>query len=64
MAKQVTAEIKNGEVVLTVGGVKGKACKELTAEYERACGTLVESKDTKEMTERPLRQDNNARQTN
>ena len=64
MAKRVTAEIKNGSIVLSVDGVKGKACKDLTAEFERAAGAVVESKATPEMSERPLHQNNNARQTN
>lgn len=44
-----------GEVTITVKGVKGKACKEMTRRYEEALGKAVKVEKTKEFFEKPLK---------
>lgn len=43
-----------GSVQLTVKGVKGKACKKVSEQIEKALGKTISSKPTNEMTEKPL----------
>lgn len=53
--KQVTVLCKNGEAEISVSGVKGPACKELTAGLEAALGgTVISDRATPEMDERPV----------
>lgn len=40
-----------GEVKISVKGVKGKSCKDLTKALEAALGDVKESKTTREYTE-------------
>jgi len=48
---------ENDDPVISVKGVKGKACKALTADLERKLGgVVVESQETPEMREREVAQ--------
>jgi len=43
------------KVTISVEGVKGKSCKDLTADLEKALGTVKNSTPTKEFYEKPLK---------
>lgn len=45
-----------GNVKISVDGIKGSACKDLTAAIERALGKVTSDTATKEMHERPVNQ--------
>jgi hypothetical protein len=47
---EVIAEIKDGKAVITVKGVKGKRCREITSEIERL-GKVLDDQPTREMKE-------------
>lgn len=42
---------ENGETIISVNGVKGKSCKDVTKFLERELGKVVEDKNTKEYYE-------------
>jgi hypothetical protein len=52
-AKIIVRIEKNGDTTVTTKGIKGPACLALTKPLEEALGTVVSSKPTKEMYERP-----------
>ena len=50
--EEITVEISpSGDVKISVKGVKGKSCKELTKNLEEALGDVKESKTTREYNE-------------
>ena len=50
--EEITVEISpSGDVKISVKGVKGKSCKELTKKLEEALGDVKESKTTREYNE-------------
>lgn len=50
--QEITVDIApNGNPTVSVKGVKGSACKALTAEFEKGLGKKVSSKETKEFYE-------------
>ena len=42
---------ENGEAIISVNGVKGKSCKDVTKFLEKELGKVVEEKKTKEYYE-------------
>jgi hypothetical protein len=49
----VTVEIDaDGNPVVSVKGVAGKSCKDLTAELEKALGKVTDSSNTREFEQR------------
>lgn len=56
MAKEILIEAApNGDVTVSVNGVKGKTCKELTKRFEKALGKVVKVEETKEFYEKPTK---------
>lgn len=55
MSAEIIAEFKDGQAVVKVNGVKGKACKDLTAKIEAALGVVTKDEDTSEMHEKPIK---------
>ncbi len=56
MAEEITITIAtNGDTKVSVKGVKGRSCKDLTREFEQALGSTVTDVDTKEAYEQPER---------
>jgi hypothetical protein len=55
MSVEIIGEFKDGQVVLTVNGVKGKACKDITSKLEAALGTVTKDTETSEMKEKPVK---------
>jgi hypothetical protein len=56
MSKEIIVEATpEGVVTITVSGVTGPACKDLTKSFEDALGVAVSSTPTKEMYEKPLK---------
>jgi hypothetical protein len=53
MERHILEIAENGDVTITVQGVKGRRCKDATREIEQALGTTVSSTPTKEMYEQP-----------
>jgi len=52
MATEISIDIApDGTQKLTVKGVKGRACRELTREFERKFGKVTATEDTKETNE-------------
>lgn len=52
MAEEIIVEVsKMGEVKVSVNGVKGKSCKDLTKNLEAAFGVVTEEKRTSEYAE-------------
>lgn len=45
---------ENDDPVVSVKGVKGKACKTLTADLERKLGTVTKTEETPEYQEREV----------
>ena len=57
MADEIIVEIdQKGSSKITVKGVKGSSCKQLTRDLERALGKTTESHTTAEYHEQPLRE--------
>jgi hypothetical protein len=55
MSEKMIIEIdETGTVQLTVKGVKGKACKNVSKQIEEALGRTTKSVPTNEMKEKPL----------
>ncbi len=52
MSKEIILEFLNGKSTITVNGVKGKACKELTAKLEEALGKVEKTTLTDEYKEK------------
>lgn len=50
---KITATISKGNVTLTVNGVKGSACHQVTNDLETKLGTVTNSTATAEAYERP-----------
>lgn len=50
---EIITTIKDGKATVTVRGIKGKACKEVTAELEKALGRKISDRPTRELTEQP-----------
>jgi len=56
MSAQITVEISpEGTIKLSVNGVKGEACTDLTKKLEEALGTTTSSTPTKEMYEKAVK---------
>lgn len=56
MAKEIIIEATpDGTTTVSVNGVKGKSCKELTAKFEAALGKVVKVEHTKEWNEKPVK---------
>lgn len=54
MAKEIIVEATpSGDVTISVNGVKGKSCKELTKKLEAALGKVAKVETTKEYFEKP-----------
>jgi len=52
MSEEIIVEINpQGEVKVSVKGVKGKSCKDLTKNLEAAFGSVTETKKTGEFNE-------------
>lgn len=61
--KEIIVEASpEGEVTVTVRGVKGKSCKDVTASFEKALGKTTSSVPTKEMYEKEQKQIQTVRQ--
>jgi len=52
-----------GAVTISVKGVKGQACKDLTAAFEKALGKVVKVEKTKEWNEKPVKALHSVRQS-
>lgn len=53
MSEVITVEIDaDGNPVVSVKGVKGKSCKDLTADLEKALGKVTDSSNTREFEQR------------
>lgn len=56
MAKEIIVEATpDGVVTISVNGVKGKSCKEITKRLEAALGKVVKVEETKEYFEKPAK---------
>jgi hypothetical protein len=56
MSEEIIVEATpEGQVSITVQGVKGSSCKEMTKDLEKALGTVREDRETKEYHEKPLK---------
>ena len=45
---------ENGSPTISVEGVKGKACKDFTAQLEKALGSVTSDAHTAEYAQRPM----------
>ena len=55
MSQKMIVEIdETGSVQITVKGVKGKSCKKVSEQIEKALGRTTSSVPTSEMNEKPL----------
>jgi len=56
MAQEITIDIPlHGEISVSVAGVKGKSCKDVTKALEAALGTTTKDELTREAYEQPER---------
>lgn len=62
MAHEIIIEVPlGGNPTISVNGVKGKSCKDLTKDFERELGGVVNDKETSEYHEQPERILNSSR---
>jgi hypothetical protein len=54
MAEIIVTVDKEGNAEIAVNGVSGKSCKEITANLEKALGTVISDKPTSEMFEQEV----------
>lgn len=56
MAHEITIDVPlKGPVSISVNGVKGKSCKDLTRDFEKELGSATKDTLTKEYHEQPER---------
>ncbi len=52
-----------GNTIVSVNGISGKGCKDLTRDLERILGTVITDTPTREMREEPNERSSNRRRS-